>query len=143
LTNNNERKDLLTMVGEQIFALIVALGADALAGGRIAYVVLLAFFVLTAQLGTGIQILVGQSLGRSAIEDARYEWLRGQTFLILLLSAMGIILGLWPETLAALFTSSAEVQAQAAQALTVVAVTFVNGGLIPGQRGGVKAGQWG
>ncbi len=112
---------LLDYVGNLMFVWVTGLlGAVALAGGRIAFIVLLIFFTISMTFGVGIQILMGRSLGKGDLASASRLLLSGRTLTLLLMTIPAAALIVWPRVVVRIFTENPVVVDEGATAIQLV-----------------------
>lgn len=102
------------------FGILGETGAGALAGGRIAFHVLVLIYGLTAAFGAAARILVGRAVGAGRVDDVRTTWHAGRRILVGAGVAVGAALILLRHAIALIFTGDAGVRDQIAHALVVV-----------------------
>lgn len=104
------------------FAILGGIGEATLAGGRIAFEVLLLLFSVGGAFAAGGRILIGRSVGAGQIGQARTLWRTSQVVLLLPAVALGTALAVLAAPVARLFTSFPGVVDAAAGALPLVAL---------------------
>jgi MATE family multidrug resistance protein len=101
------------------FALAASHGTTELAASRIAFNLLTLFFVFSASLAVGSQILSGRASGVGDVTRIRRYWRRNLVLMTVLLAPLGLIVVVWPIEVGAVFTSFAEVQEGSAGAVRI------------------------
>lgn len=121
------------------FILIGALGIAHLAGGRIAFNVIIVFFMFTFSLAAGCQIMVGRSWGAKDLNVAQRYRRRNQELMLGILTLLGLPLLIWPQAIISIFTPFEEVKEVTVGAIRVIALsvplmalTYNNVGVIRG-----------
>ena len=111
----------LDYAGNLIFVTTIGfLGSTALAGGRIAFQILLILFIISSQFGVGIKILMGHSLGSKNSNELLHRFSVGRTTSFVIMIIFGIPLIVYPEAIARIFTPSSDVLHIAAGAIRMV-----------------------
>jgi Na+-driven multidrug efflux pump len=102
------------------FGIVGGLGATALAGGRIAFHVMVLIFGLGTAFSSAVRILVGRALGAGESAQIRDTWQSGRTTLVMPGLAVGALLILLRGPVAILFTSFADVKTELEHALVII-----------------------
>jgi MATE family multidrug resistance protein len=97
-----------------------SVGADALAGGRIAFQVMIVMFGVLGAFSSGTRVLVGRALGEGEASRARVLWRSGQRVIALLAIPVAVVLVAVPGAIASMFTSFPQLQNQAEDAIRVI-----------------------
>lgn len=115
---------LIDYSGNLVFvALVGMLGVNALASGRVSFVVLMVLLVAALNFGIGVMILLGNSLGKGDLEELRTHLKYDRFVVLALLMVPGIAVAVWPEAIVKLFTPSTQVIQEAAGAVVVVGLS--------------------
>ncbi len=114
----------LDYAGNLVFVFIAGLlGVGALAGSRIAYILLLIFFTISMTLGVGVQILAGRAWGRSNLVEVKFHLMEGRLLALGVVSSLGIACALGARELVWLFNLSGQIAESAASAIRVVGLS--------------------
>ncbi|WP_394578522.1 MATE family efflux transporter [Cytobacillus firmus] len=102
------------------FILMGLLGSAYLAGGRIAFNLIMIFFSIAMSLAMGCQILVGRSWGAQNMDMIRKYISRSRLLLTVILSLLALPLIVWPQGVASIFTSFTDVQEASTGAIRII-----------------------
>ncbi|MED3652626.1 MATE family efflux transporter [Heyndrickxia sporothermodurans] len=110
-------------VANTLFFIIMGmLGSAYLAGGRIAFNLIMIFFSIAMSLAMGCQILVGRSWGARNLSMIQDYVSRSRLLLTVILSLLAIPLIVWPQGVASIFTSFIEVQEATLGAIRIIGI---------------------
>lgn len=107
-----------------LFVVMGALSTTHLAGGRIAFNVLLYLFMITSSLAAATQILCGRALGAREFGKLKGYHRRNQQLMLLLLGWLGVLLVLAPHMLVGIFTSFPDVQAATTVSMQLIGLSI-------------------
>ncbi|MCP1133369.1 MATE family efflux transporter [Paenibacillus polysaccharolyticus] len=102
------------------FIIMGALGSTYLAGGRIAFNLIMIFFSIAMSLATGCQILVGRSWGAQNLSMIQQYVNQTRLLLTVILSILALPLIVWPQGVASIFTTFIEVQEVTLGAIQII-----------------------
>ncbi|WP_449060979.1 MATE family efflux transporter [Planomonospora algeriensis] len=104
------------------FAIIGRLGESELAGGRIAFEIIIFLFAVGSAFGAAVRILVGRATGAGRISEVWSVWRVGRVVLLVPALVISLLLVVFPTAVTRLFTSFEPVIDATAQALPLVAL---------------------
>ena len=99
------------------FVIIGGLGVDALAGGRVAFELVLLLFGVGSAFAAGQRILIGRSLGLNQLSAIKGLWRTGLRLTITPGLIIAFLMIAFPNVVAQWFTSSPAIQHEAAGAI--------------------------
>ncbi|WP_017688448.1 MATE family efflux transporter [Paenibacillus sp. PAMC 26794] len=102
------------------FIIMGTLGSTYLAGGRIAFNLIMIFFSIAMSLAMGCQILVGRSWGAKNLSMIQQYVNRSRLLLTVILSVLALPLIVWPQGVASIFTTFIEVQDATVGAIRII-----------------------
>ncbi len=106
------------------FAIIAGAGQAALAGGRIAFEVMILVFAVGSAFAAAIRILMGRALGGKRLDECLHLWRLGQTILLVPGMLLAFAIAVRRASLASMFTTSAPIIDAAAVSFALVAVSI-------------------
>ena len=102
------------------FVIIAKVGANALGGGRIAFQVMVVTYGVLGAFSSGSRVLIGRSLGARDFPSARALWRTSlQLLAVIAVPVAALLLGL-PGVIGSLFTSFAQFQHEAGEAIRMI-----------------------
>lgn len=104
-------------------ALVGAIGANALAGSRIADTVQTILFVVSFKFGESLQILLSQALGRNDIQGARRIARYGNLAVLIAVVVPGLLALMFPALITTIFTNDQAVEKVSYGTLAVVGIS--------------------
>ncbi|GIH08211.1 MATE family efflux transporter [Rhizocola hellebori] len=106
------------------FAIIGGLGAISLAGGRIAFEVMIFLFGVASAFAAAARILIGRAVGAQQVGEAKVFWRKGQLTLLVPAAILTAFIAVFPSLVARVFTGFPETVDAAADALLLVALAL-------------------
>ncbi|CAM3105253.1 MATE family efflux transporter [Paenibacillus sediminis] len=102
------------------FIIMGMIGNFYLAGGRIAFNLIMIFFSIAMSLSMGCQILVGRSWGARNLSMIQFYVSRCRLLVTVILSLLALPLIVWPQGVVSIFTSFTEVQEVTLGAIQII-----------------------